>query len=517
MLCLMLIGPISLIFVVLLPAAVAQETGSVEGRVASSTAHTGIGGVTVSVASQRATTDPSGTFHFTGLPPGNHTFSFEASGFFKLETKLRVDSGITAAHLDIELIPHSSISGRVLDEEGNSVAGVRVEITQAVRGTGTTWSVWGDVTDSEGRYRMDAMPTGKYLAMARPNPRILGGLAGNPPKARAVQPPKARDGEQRTWVRTYFPSVSDRSQAARLVLRGGTQLGADIRLLAVPVYAIRGMIYDDGGKPVNASVSLAAPEALEMPEAQAQAHDGAFEFPQVPSGEWRVMAEADSGGRKLRGWGPALLNRHDMENVTVRLAAPFALPAMVEPRELGESAAIELYPTDAPASLAAFSKRGADGTLQFPAIYPGRYRVNVYATIPDHYLDSVRIGEQDVLGKEVMFAEGMPAVRVVFKPNSARVRGTVENCGGASILLLPEDEGLWDFRFIRRGSCDSSGHFEFGGLRPGNYYTLALDRLESTGLDDLSTLRRLASMGAQVPVDSGRSAYVELKLAHWPE
>jgi hypothetical protein len=58
MLCLMLIGPISLIFVVLLPAAVAQETGSVEGRVASSTAHTGIGGVTVSVASQRATTDP---------------------------------------------------------------------------------------------------------------------------------------------------------------------------------------------------------------------------------------------------------------------------------------------------------------------------------------------------------------------------------------------------------------------------------------------------------------------------
>jgi protocatechuate 3,4-dioxygenase beta subunit len=106
------------------------------------------------VASQRATTDPSGTFHFTGLPPGNHTFSFEASGFFKLETKLRVDSGITAAHLDIELIPHSSISGRVLDEEGNSVAGVRVEITQAVRGTGTTWSVWGDVADSEGRYRM---------------------------------------------------------------------------------------------------------------------------------------------------------------------------------------------------------------------------------------------------------------------------------------------------------------------------------------------------------------------------
>jgi hypothetical protein len=116
-----------------------------------------------------------------------------------------------------------------------------------------------------------------------------------------------------------------------------------------------------------------------------------------------------------------------------------------------------------------------------------------------------------------MLAEGVPPVRVVFKPNSAKLRGTVENCGGASILLHLQDEGLWNFRFIRRGSCDSSGHFELGGLRPGNYYALALDRIDSTGLDDLSILRRLASIGAQVQVDSGRAAYVELKPSLWPE
>ena len=99
----MLIGPASLILAALLPAAIAQDTGSVEGRVASSTTHTPIAGVVVAAASRSATTDPSGTFRFTGLPLGNHTFSFEAAGFFKLETARRLNSGIAAAHLDVEL------------------------------------------------------------------------------------------------------------------------------------------------------------------------------------------------------------------------------------------------------------------------------------------------------------------------------------------------------------------------------------------------------------------------------
>ena len=60
----------------------------------------------------------------------------------------------------------------------------------------------------------------------------------------------------------------------------------------MPVYAIRGMIYHDGGKPVNANVSLVLSEVLDMPERQVQARDGAFEFPDVPCGDWRVSLKA---------------------------------------------------------------------------------------------------------------------------------------------------------------------------------------------------------------------------------
>jgi hypothetical protein len=82
---------------------------------------------------------------------------------------------------------------------------------------------------------------------------------------------------------------------------------------------------------------------------------------------------------------------------------------------------------------------------------------------------------------------------------------------------MPEEEGLWNFRFLRRGTCDAAGRFEIGGLRPGSYSVVALERIDETGLDDRTTLRRLAAIGIRVQVPAGQAALVELKRMAWPE
>ena len=506
----------ALLFAALLPAVLAQDTGSVEVRVLSSTTHNPIAGAAVTLGAHHGVTDISGGFGFTGLATGDVTVSAEASGFFKNEAKGRVNS-TAALHLDILLTPTSSISGRVLDDEGKPVPGVQIEVTEGIRGTGTTWTVRGTATDGEGRYIVDPIRPGTYVVMARPNPRILGGLNSRPLRIRSLPPPKPADGQNRTWVTTYYPSTHERDQAGKLVLRGGTHLtGCDIRLLAPSVYAIRGTVYDDRGALTDATVKLISNESMEVPETQVQARDGFFELPDVPAGDWNLSAEAERDGLKLRGTYAATVAHHDLVAVNMRLIGPFALPVSIEPDPAKDNLiSLELYPADGPANGAAYSKTA--GGLQFPAVYPGRYKVNVYGAIPGHYLDAIYLGDQPVLGKEVTITSGIAPVRVVFHPNSAGVRGRVENCGGGSVLLLPADEGLWDFRFIRQTPCDAAGNFEIGGLRPGDYYAAAFDHISPTGLDDLATLRRLANAAARIQVDGGRTSILDLKLLGWPE
>ena len=489
---------ISLIMPALLGAAV--EAGSIEGRVTSSTDHTPVARAIVTIGTQTGGTDPAGNFRVEGVLPGAHSVSVEAPGFLKRDRiSFRLDSAITPGHLDLELVPTSSISGRVLDDQGNPLTGASVEITEAVRGTGTTWSIWGSATDQEGRYHVENLRPGAYLVMARPKTREIGP-------------------DRRVWVPTFYPSAPTREMASRQVLTGGShQAGCDIRLLAVPVYAIGGMIYDDSGKPANATVSLLRPDAFEKPEAEVKAHDGVFRFPDVPSGDWRLIAETERAGVKLRGIGSVLLSRQDIETVNLRMTGPLTVRGFVKPPGQTESITVELYPTDAPPRGAAFAKATADGKLQFQSVYPGHYRINVFATIPAYYLGAVLMDDQDMLGKDVLFAEGAPPIYVIFQPNSTSVRGKVEECGSGAVLILPQDEGLWDFRFIRHTTCDSTGRFDIGGLRPGNYYALALDRIDSTGLDDLVVLRCLAGMAEKLAVEPGRAVYVELKRLKWPD
>ena len=101
----MVIGPSCLILAALTVPAFSQNAGSVEGRVASSVDHAGLAGVDVTVGSQRTTTDASGGFRVAGLTAGEQSCTFDVAGYFKSETKVRVDSGMTAARLEIELVP----------------------------------------------------------------------------------------------------------------------------------------------------------------------------------------------------------------------------------------------------------------------------------------------------------------------------------------------------------------------------------------------------------------------------
>jgi len=95
-------------------------------------------GVTNIQVSNTASTDATGQFAITGIAPGKYRLSAEHSGFIvtqygargpnKPGTLLTLEPGQKSSDLAMRLTPQGVIAGRVLDEEGEPVANVDVQV-----------------------------------------------------------------------------------------------------------------------------------------------------------------------------------------------------------------------------------------------------------------------------------------------------------------------------------------------------------------------------------------------------
>jgi hypothetical protein len=503
----------------LLPALLlAQAGGVVEGTISDSATRAGIGGVSVTLKragapgppAYRAETDSSGAFRVAGVAPGEYFASFEKSGYLapadRPERSVLVAPGGDSGRLAVELLPAARLRGRVLESEDRPAPGATVELLP-YRGRSRISRRSGP----EGEFVFESLWPGRYVLLAR--------------AARQSAPP-AEQGQRRAWAPTFYPSAAERAQAQPIAAGAGADLpGYDLRLRAVPVYRLRGVVVDEHGRPAaRVPVKLAPADWWGPVEAQTVSGEaGAFEFAAVREGEWRLIADARPGESRAKGFAAAVVAGRDLEDVTVRLALPFVAEGFVHREEPPDAAgkrkvsAVYLEPVEGPLQQQASGFHQQDGTLRIKDVYPGRYKIVPAGFMPGYYLESVRIGEQEVMGKEVYLMPGLPPIHVTYKPNAGRVRGMVERGEGATVVLLPKEEALLDGQFIRIARCGPGGSFEAGSLRPGDYYALAFDRVEFDALENPELVRALATRAASVQVRHGEVASVDLRVTPWPE
>jgi hypothetical protein len=509
----------AVLLVLMTPVIIAQN-GAVEGIVTNSATQAGIPGVVVTltastgardsqVGTYRTTSDASGAFRIADVQEGRYSASFQKTGFVGLAPDQPANRPFLVAprgdplRLSAELVPGASLRGRVVDSEGHPAA----------------------ITDSAGSFVFHVLEPGSYVLAARP---FLAGsaLAGDRPEKVSPLPAPPAEGGPQIWAPTYFPGFADRTQAERIIVRAGAELsGYEIRLCSVPSCRIRGIVLNEDGSPAaKVPVKLTPADQWEPQEAQAFTSDGgAFEFPAVRPGEWRLIADASHDGLELRGFDAALVTNHDAENLEIRLSSPFTLNGFVdrqEPRDQEGNrklTAVYLVPEDGPLDqqVAGFHKQ--DGTLQIEHVVPGRYVITPLGFIPGYYVASVLLGDREVIGQEVNLTNGSTPFRVIYRPNAGRVLGTVEKGEGSTVVLLPKEEAFLDGQFIRSAKCESGGKFEVGSLRPGDYYAFAFDHVDFGALEDPAFVRSLAPRAVTVQVKEGEIASMGLQLTHWPE
>jgi hypothetical protein len=351
-------------------------------------------------------------------------------------------------------MPWSKISGRVVDGRGNGIANARLELTGAgMVANGRTYlrTSWGGGgggqlaerplgmtfrgnTDAQGRFEVQLMPGG-YGLSAIPPPDL---------KAPVVE----EAGRPLAWTRTYYPGVTSAEGASKIVVLPGGVSNVELKLLAVPTHAVRGVVLNPDGTPAP-RVTVKQGEPF-RPESAESKPDGTFEFPAVAEGEWPFLAEATRGPEKLRAVEWIEVQAHDVENLKVRLAAPLTVRGKV----------ILEAPKDAPAprltpiilSLRGGLGRGEGelmgGALAAPdpkgdfvleGAYPGVYRLGpLQPPPPPYYLDSVRIGGTDLLNGDVEISSDT-AMTVVYKTDGGTVSGKAENCASGGVVLVPSD------------------------------------------------------------------------------
>jgi len=450
--------------------------------------------------------DRYGNFRFDDVPDGTYTPQYSAVGFAaaigaRINRPIEVKAGATVK-LEGFLTPASRISGRVLDGRGYPVKNARVDVVLF----SDSINLHTDIhTDDNGRFTMPLGPVRQNFT-----------LVATPPSGWKPPAPDPDTNEARAWVRTYYPSAALRELAAAIAVPPSGDLdGIEIKLLALPMHSIRGVLLNAEGEPAPKTemglwdARLTGEPAFSVTSAA----DGSFQILHVPEGEWRLVSETGAGGVTFRASEPMEVKSRDIEGLKLRLSAQIVVSGRVifetrqgvpapEPPQFLLNAR-HAGPRFAQTSRA--SRADPDGRFEFHDLYPGVYSLSTGPAPPGYYLDSIRLGNAPA-PVEMELSAASPELTVVYRSDGGAVRGTVENCHSSQVLLVPQDApGLPSFTATSGSDC----HFEIGSVRPGDYAAIATPTI-NPWLDygDPSLLRA----ASRVTVRTGETTQADLRV-----
>jgi len=345
-------------------------------------------------------------------------------------------------------------------------------------------------------------------------------------------------------VTTYYPSVADQSLVQPIVVRGEGNLGSryEIRMQTTLVHRVRGIVLEEDGKPspgaeltlvqnsegtpgsMGLGMRAGGPSFFAMnmrrepsgvPEATAVAgKDGRFEFPAVRSGDWRINAVSDSA-REARGTAGVRVDRSDIEDLEIHVAAPFNLTGTIEWTGEDGGSQRASNPQLAFGVMTLINPDGNEfvrggfaesGRLLFENILPGRYMVIIKPGLSAQ----IFLGDYEVTGQTFPVTAGGPPLRVVLKTWSGTVHGTVEKGDGATVVLIPQRvDGV---AIAQTVACGAGGSFELSEVSPGDYYIAAFEHINILSGPSAEALSLVPSRGKSVTVEERSTANVMLSV-----
>jgi len=538
-------------------ATVASAQPVVPARVSGSTLNAGGGALRRSVVRlvgakmYTQVSDEQGNFVFVDVEPGRYSLMASRRGYYSQKfgaraplsvscedveyhtdrltaylqqcvaaapgATLNLTAGQELKDLRLSLAPMASLSGRVVNQDGDPVTGWTVYPLKLGYKNGKRELVAAPLfdnmgrTDTSGNFSLDGMAPGRYYLWALLNKFPALGFPGKP--------------QPEADLATYYPAEADASRAVPVeIAAGGEVQGIEIHVRRAKVFSIRGKVSAPPNSNVGTqSLTLSLKEgepAYGWPNQASVNAAGMFEFQEVEAGHYVILAGRAAANR---GMPPPLFGRTevrvtaDVDGVVLSMGPGITVGGTirVEGKKPTEWPFITLLAVDGENGSYV---RGVDskGAFQFPQpVAPGPLHVRVDSVGPGLYLKSVTYGGQDAL-RAPLDLTGAPAgsLDIVLSSNVARISGKVTNekgdpAGGVVVSVWPRKPNLLEA--VKSASTDRDGNFEIGDLAPGEYLVAGLEEIDPAFGQAMDFLQRLPGL-ASVVLEEGGHGSVDVKL-----
>ena len=468
-------------------------------------------------------TDDSGAFEFSDLPAARYTLTVSKTGFVNLSygqrrplqagTPLQLAEGQELKGIEFRLPRGSVVTGRVLDEHGDPMAGtmVRVLAYQYAQGNRQLTPAGNADTDDRGEYRVWGLNPGEYYVSATAQNFNFGGRGGPggafPAAGRGgrggplgASPAAADDLQETGYAPTYFPGVASINEARAVTVGLGAE-ATDINfsLLLVRTSRISGHVTNPNGTPTTSGNITLTPDGQNQSGrgpfgggyAGRIGGDGQFTIANVPPGRYTLRARGQNAKVPEYAAQPLSVAGGDIADVAVVLAPAGSITGTVTLQTTQSPTAPDVaqFRITVPADdVSGIGPNGSaridkDGKFTLDGIAAGAHLIRSQ-TPRGWTLKSVLLNGREVVDTplEVRSGQTVTDVNVIFSDKLSEIDGTVTDNQGDpitdyTVLAFPEDSSLWkpQARQIMTARPDQNGKYQLRGLPPGQYFLATID------------------------------------------
>jgi len=493
-----------------------------------------------------ASTDAEGKFSMQHVAAGTYTLRADRAGYIGQNygarsatmagSRLKLDDGQSMKDLVFKLVPQAMIFGKVIDDDGEPVSGVRLQMQRwaFVNGKKQLRPGGNGNSQADGTFVIGNLTAGRYFLSADANPIRMGGVieqeAGKTPM----------DG----FLTTYYPNVLDVSSAAPIQVSAGAELrGVEIHLRRGRTYEVRGRVENTSGGPAPQGVNLILlPKTGDLTifsarnTAFTQGKNLLFQFKNVLPGSYvlqtqyaqSTVTDPATGDAtrttQLTGRMEITVSDGNIENLVFPIGPGIEIAGHVitegnpspQPQSPApqQSFSVSLRP---PAQTVFFGpmpygQASSEGNFRLHAVAPDIYEVSTFGNPDGTYVKAIRFAGQDVTGKTLDLTSGSGGdLEIVLSPNAADVSGVVRNENGEAVAGVSVQLFLGD-ELKQNHNTDQNGGFHFTSLAPGNYRIYAWEDIEPGMSQDPDFRKNFDGKSATVKLEEKGHESVEAKL-----